>query len=73
MRPTRFRQRACTRRYLGPAGGADTVGMAAEIVYMRSLLDKLKIEVDFMHVGKFKSGPEPLQLPRLTLSAALPP
>jgi protease-4 len=55
-----FVQRACTRRYLGAAGEAETVGIAAEVVYMRSLLDRLKIEVDFMHVGKFKSGPEPL-------------
>ncbi len=55
-----FVQRACTRRYLGPAGEAETVGIAAEVVYMKSLLDRLKIEVDFLHVGKFKSGPEPL-------------
>jgi protease-4 len=55
-----FVQRACTRRYLGPAGEAETVGLAAEVVYMKSLLDRLKVEVDFMHVGKFKSGPEPL-------------
>jgi len=52
--------RGCTRRYLGPAGEAETVGLAAQIVYMRSILDRLKIEVDFLHVGKFKSGPEPL-------------
>lgn len=55
-----FVQRACTRRYLGAAGEAATVGIAAQVVYMRSLLDRLKIEVDFLHVGKFKSGPEPL-------------
>jgi len=55
-----FVQRACTRRYLGPAAEAETVGIAAEVVYMKSLLDRLKVEVDFLHVGKFKSGPEPL-------------
>jgi protease-4 len=55
-----FVQRACTKRFLGPAGEAATVGMAAQIVYLKSLLDRLKIEVDFLHVGKFKSGPEPL-------------
>jgi len=52
--------RGCTRRYLGPAGEAETVGLAAQVVYMRSILDRLKVEVDFLHVGKFKSGPEPL-------------
>jgi protease IV len=52
--------RGCTRRWLGAAGEAETVGMAAQVVYLRGLLDKLKVEVDFLHVGKFKSGPEPL-------------
>jgi protease-4 len=50
----------CTRRYLSPAGGLDTVGLAAQVVYMRGILDRLKIEADFLHVGRFKSGPEPL-------------
>jgi protease IV len=53
-------QRGCTRRFLGPAGDAETVGIAAQVVYMKGLLDKLKIQADFLHVGKFKSGPEPL-------------
>jgi protease IV len=53
-------QRGCTRRFLGPAGGVDTVGIAAQVVYLKGLLDKLKIQADFLHVGKFKSGPEPL-------------
>jgi protease-4 len=52
--------RGCTRRWLGAAGEAETVGMAAQVVYLRGLLDKLKVEVDFLHVGRFKSGPEPL-------------
>jgi protease-4 len=52
--------RGCTRRWLGAAGEAETVGIAAQVVYLRGLLDKLKVEVDFLHVGRFKSGPEPL-------------
>ena len=31
-----FVQRACTRRYLGAAGEAETVGIAAEVVYLKS-------------------------------------
>jgi protease-4 len=50
----------CTRRWLSPAGEAETVGMAAQVVYLRGILDRLKVQVDFLHVGKFKSGPEPL-------------
>jgi protease-4 len=52
--------KGCSKRYLGPAGELEAVGLAAQVVYMRSILDRLKIEVDFLHVGKFKSGPEPL-------------
>src|SRR6185503_6623173 len=32
----------CTRRWLGAAGEAETVGMAAQVIYLRGLLDKLK-------------------------------
>ncbi len=51
--------RGCSRTWLSPAGEADTVGIAAQVMYMRGLFDKLKVGVDFLHVGKFKSGAEP--------------
>ena len=54
-----FALRACSRTWLSPAGDAETVGIAAQITYMRGLFDKLKVGVDFLHVGKFKSGVEP--------------
>ena len=54
-----FTLRGCSRTWLSPAGGADTVGIAAQVMYMRGLFDKLKVGVDFLHVGKFKSGAEP--------------
>src|SRR5699024_1789553 len=54
-----FALRACTRTWLSPAGEADTVGIAAQVMYMRGLFDKLNVGVDFLHVGKFKSGVEP--------------
>lgn len=54
-----FALRGCSRTWLSPAGGADTVGIAAQVMYMRGLFDKLKVGVDFLHVGKFKSGVEP--------------
>jgi protease IV len=54
-----FALRACSRTWLSPAGDAETVGIAAQIQYMRGLFDKLKVGVDFLHVGKFKSGVEP--------------
>jgi protease-4 len=54
-----FTLRGCSRTWLSPAGEAETVGIAAQIMYMRRLFDKLKVGVDFLHVGKFKSGVEP--------------
>jgi protease IV len=54
-----FALRGCTRTWLSPAGEVDTVGIAAQVMYMRGLFDKLKVGVDFLHVGKFKSGVEP--------------
>jgi protease IV len=54
-----FALRGCSRAWLSPAGDAETVGIAAQIMYMRALFDKLKVGVDFLHVGKFKSGVEP--------------
>jgi protease IV len=50
----------CTRRWLSPAGDAETIGIAAQVVYLKGILDRLKVQVDFLHVGRFKSGPEPL-------------
>jgi protease IV len=54
-----FALKGCSRTWLSPAGEADTVGIAAQVMYMRGLFDKLKVGVDFLHVGKFKSGVEP--------------
>jgi protease IV len=54
-----FALRGCSRTWLSPAGEAETVGIAAQVMYMRGLFDKLKVGVDFLHVGKFKSGVEP--------------
>jgi protease-4 len=48
-----FTLRGCSRTWLSPAGRADTVGIAAQVMYMRGLFDKLKVGVDFLHVGKF--------------------
>jgi protease-4 len=55
-----FVLRACSRIWLSPAGGVDTVGIAAELVHVKNLLDRLKVGVDFIHMGKYKGGAEPL-------------
>jgi protease IV len=52
--------RGCERIWLSPAGDADTVGIAAQLVHVKGALDKLEVQADFVHVGKFKSASEPL-------------
>jgi len=52
--------RGCSKVWLTPAGEVSTVGIAAQMVYLRGIFDKLKVDVDFLHMGKFKSGAEPL-------------
>lgn len=51
--------RGCDRIWLSEAGEVSSVGLAAELVYFKAALDKLKVRADFLHVGKFKSGVEP--------------
>lgn len=50
----------CNKVFMSAAGSMETVGMAAELVHLKGLLDRLKIEVDFLSIGKYKSGAEPL-------------
>jgi len=51
--------KGCDRVWLSPAGEVSSVGIAAQIVYFKGALDKLKVGADFLHVGKFKSASEP--------------
>jgi len=59
-RSTWFLARACTRIWVSPAGDIDTVGIAGQVVYLKSALDKLRIHADFLHMGRFKSAAETL-------------
>src|SRR5688572_18187473 len=52
--------RGCDRIWLSPAGEVTSVGIAAQMTYLKGALDKLKIEADFLHMGRFKSGGEPM-------------
>jgi protease-4 len=50
----------CDRIWLSPAGEIASVGIAAQMIYFKGALDKLKVDAQFIHVGKFKSAAEPL-------------
>lgn len=49
----------CDRVWVSPAGGVESVGIAAELVFGHRLLEKLHVEVNFLQVGKYKGAEEP--------------
>lgn len=51
---------ACDRIWLSEAGTVETVGIASQVVYLKSLLDKIGVEADFIHMGRYKSAAESL-------------
>ena len=53
--------RGCSNIAVSPAGEVETVGIAAQIVYMNKLLaEELHLSIDIMQVGKYKGAEEPL-------------
>lgn len=44
--------------YMSPEANLMILGVTAELDFMKDVLDKLGMEADFIHVGKFKSAPE---------------
>ncbi len=44
--------------YMSPEANLMVLGVTAELDFMKDVLDKLGMEADFIHVGKFKSAPE---------------
>jgi protease IV len=55
-----FMLRACDERWLSAAGDASTVGIAAEVVYLKGAFDKLGVVADMLSMGRYKSGGEAL-------------
>lgn len=52
--------RGCDRVWMSPGGGIDSIGIAAQMVYLKGALDKLGVVADFIHMGTYKSAAEPL-------------
>lgn len=50
---------AMDRIVLMPTGNLNLIGLRAEILFMKGLLEKLDIKADMLAMGKFKSGVEP--------------
>jgi len=51
---------ACDKIALAPLGEIMITGPAAMPIHVKSLLDKLSIQADFIHVGAYKGAAEPL-------------
>ncbi|APR85933.1 signal peptide peptidase SppA [Minicystis rosea] len=51
--------RGCSKIWVSPAGGVETIGIAAQMLYANSLLERLHVGVDFLQIGKYKGAEEP--------------
>ncbi|MGH7281663.1 MAG: S49 family peptidase, partial [Polyangiaceae bacterium] len=53
--------RGCTSIVMPVSGEVNSVGIAAQMIYLHKLLaDELHLDIDFLQVGKFKGAEEPL-------------
>jgi len=50
----------CDEVWLSAAGDFETVGIGAELAYVKGAFDKLGVETDMLSMGRFKSGAEAL-------------
>jgi protease-4 len=48
----------CDQIWLSPAGDVDAVGIAGQVLYLKDLLDRFKVQAQFLHVGRYKSAAE---------------
>jgi protease-4 len=49
----------CDRITMTPAGSLDLVGIAAQVLHGRQLLDQIGVEAELLQVGKYKGASEP--------------
>jgi len=49
---------ACDSIFIQPGGTLLLTGLFAEVTFYKGLFDKIGVEADFEHVGKYKSAPE---------------
>ncbi|HML16593.1 MAG TPA: signal peptide peptidase SppA [Bryobacteraceae bacterium] len=49
---------AADRIYMSPEDELDLKGLRAELMYVKGTLDKLGVDMEFEHVGKYKDAPD---------------
>ncbi len=52
--------KGCSEIWVSDAGSVDTVGIGAELTYLKGAFDKAGIKADMLAMGKYKSGGEAL-------------
>lgn len=52
--------------YMNPEGLVDWIGLRAEIMYYKNILEKLGVEMQIIRHGKFKSAVEPFMLDKMS-------
>ncbi len=52
--------------YMNPEGAVDWIGLRAEVMYYKNILEKLGIEPQIIRHGKFKSAVEPFILEKMS-------
>jgi protease-4 len=53
-----FAATACSQVWLSPGGSVDSFGMGGQAVYFGGLLEKLHVQAEFLHMGRYKSAAE---------------
>ena len=49
---------AADRVFMAPEDELDLKGLSAQLIYLKGTLDKLGVEMEFEHVGKYKDAPD---------------
>ncbi len=55
-----------TKLYLNPQGGMELKGLSSQMMFFKSALDKMNIEMQIFRHGKFKSAIEPFMLDKMS-------
>ncbi len=50
--------RGCSEVWLSPGGSVDSFGIGGQAVYFGGLLQKLHVQAEFLHMGRYKSAAE---------------
>jgi len=61
-----FLATAADKIYLNPLGMIDFKGLAAEMVFLKGMLEKLDVKMQIIRHGKFKAATEPLFLDKMS-------